>query len=70
LVGASTIEPRRMWFLFQLAIVLAVVQSNVSWHWADHGIGIVGVGLAYLATLIVSGQQPVIRGEDKPVQKR
>jgi hypothetical protein len=56
-----------MWFLFQSAIVLAVVQSNVSWQWADHGIqvGIVGVGLAYLATLIVS--QPVIRREDKTV---
>jgi hypothetical protein len=60
-----------VWFLLQSAIILAVVQSNISWHWADHGIqvGIVGVGLAYLATLIVSGQQPVIRGEDKPLQK-
>jgi hypothetical protein len=60
-----------MWFAFQAAIILAVVQSNISWHWADHGIqvGILGVGLAYLATLVVSGQQPVIRGEDKPVQK-
>jgi hypothetical protein len=46
-----------MWFLFQAAIVLAVVQSNISWQWADHGIQvcIVGVGLAYLATLIARG---------------
>jgi hypothetical protein len=58
-----------MWFLFQSAIILVVVQSNISWQWADHGIqvGIVGVGLAYLATLVVS--QPVIRREDKAVQK-
>jgi hypothetical protein len=60
-----------MWFVLQSAIILAVVQSNVSWQWADHGIqvGIVGVGLAYLATIIVSGPQPAIRGRDKTVQK-
>jgi hypothetical protein len=55
-----------VWFLLQSAIILAVVQSNISWHWADHGIqvGIVGVGLAYLATIIVGGWgRPQIRGE-------
>ena len=46
-----------MWFLLHSAIILAVVQSNISWHWA------------YLATLIVSGRQPAIRGEDKSVQQ-
>ena len=46
-----------VWFLLHSAIILAVVQSNISWHWA------------YLATLIVSGRQPAIRGEDKSVQQ-
>jgi hypothetical protein len=46
-----------MWFIFQAAIVLAIVQSNIWWKWADAGIqvGIVGMGLAYLGTLIVQG---------------
>jgi hypothetical protein len=62
-----------MWFLLQSAIILAVVQSNVSWQWADHGIqvGIVGVGLAYLATLAVAPAQSTLTmkppKEDKPV---
>jgi len=64
-----------VWFLFQSIIILAVVQSNISWQWADHGIqvGIVGVGLAYLATLVLGGHSanwlqpvPVTRGV-KPV---
>jgi len=55
-----------VWFLFQSTIILAVVQSNISWRWADGGVqvGVIGVGLAYLATLIVSGWgRPQIRGE-------
>jgi hypothetical protein len=51
-----------MWFIFQATIVLAVVQSNVSWQWADHGIqvGIMGVGLAWIATAAVAPTQSTL----------
>jgi hypothetical protein len=44
-----------MWFLFQAAIVLAVAKRLVAMGGRGVQVGIVGVGLAYLATLIVRG---------------
>ncbi len=55
-----------MWFLFQAGIMLAVVQSQVTWHWADAGIqvGIVGAAVAWFATQLVSwGLQTFQGGE-------
>jgi hypothetical protein len=46
-----------MWFLFQSAIIVAVVQSNISYRWAErtsHAV-MIGVGLAWIATVIAEG---------------
>jgi hypothetical protein len=46
-----------MWFLLQSAIIVATVQSNISYRWAErtaHAV-MIGVGLAWIATVIVSG---------------
>jgi hypothetical protein len=43
-----------MWFLFQSGIIVATVQSNISWHWAErtaHAV-MIGVGLAWLGTVV------------------
>jgi hypothetical protein len=46
-----------MWFLFQSAIILMVVQAQEWWHFADHPVqvGIIGFAAAYAATLVVTG---------------
>jgi hypothetical protein len=52
-----------MWFLLQSAIITAVVQSNITWHWAErtsHAV-MIGVGLAWLATVVAEGHQEQLR---------
>lgn len=43
-----------MWLLFQASIIGAVCVSNVYWPWTPNKIlpGLIGVGLAYLVTLL------------------
>jgi hypothetical protein len=45
-----------MWFLFQSAVFFAVAASNVQWHWTPNGylVGLIGVGLAYGLTSLLS----------------
>jgi hypothetical protein len=44
-----------MWFLLQSSIIFAVCASNIHWHWTPNGYipALLGIGLAYLATLLV-----------------
>ena len=46
-----------MWFLFQSAIIFAVVASNIHWHWTPNGYlaSAIGVGLAYGVTWLLTG---------------
>jgi hypothetical protein len=45
-----------MWWLLQSSIIFAVMASNIHWHWTPNGYlaGLIGVGLAYGATLVLS----------------
>ena len=46
-----------MWFLFQSGIIVATVQSNISWRWAErtaHAV-LIGAGLAWFATVVTQG---------------
>lgn len=45
-----------MYFLLQSSIIFAVVASNIRWHWTPNGYlaGLIGVGLAYGATALLS----------------
>jgi hypothetical protein len=42
-----------MWWLFQSAIIFAVIASNIRWQWTPNGhlAGLIGVGLAYGLTV-------------------
>jgi hypothetical protein len=44
-----------VWFLLQSSIIFAVCASNIHWHWTPNGYipSLLGIGLAYLATLMV-----------------
>ena len=44
-----------MWYLLQSSIMFAVMASNIHWHWTPNGYvpALLGIGLAYLATLLV-----------------
>jgi hypothetical protein len=44
-----------MWFILQSTIIFAVCASNIHWHWTPNGYipALLGIGLAYLATLLV-----------------
>jgi hypothetical protein len=46
-----------MWFLMQSAVVVAVVASNIRWKWTPNPFlaGLMGVGLAYGLTRLLSG---------------
>jgi hypothetical protein len=43
------------WYLLQSSIMFAVMASNIHWHWTPNGYvpALLGIGLAYLATLLV-----------------
>src|SRR6185369_11870206 len=45
-----------MWKLFQLSIMAAVMCGNIYYEWTPNGylVGILGLGAAYLATLLLS----------------
>jgi hypothetical protein len=46
-----------MWYVLQVAILLAVAATDVQWHWAEHNnmiIGLVGGALAWIATAALS----------------
>ena len=45
-----------MYFLLQSSIIFAVVTSNIHWHWTPNGYlaGLIGVGLAYGVTALLS----------------
>lgn len=45
-----------MWKLFQLAIFVAVVGSNIEWNWTPNGYlaALIGVGLAYVLTVALT----------------
>ncbi len=44
-----------MWFLFQSAIIFAVMASNIHWHWTPNGYlaSAIGIGLAWLLTRLL-----------------
>ena len=46
-----------LWKLFQIAIVAAVLFSNVHWQWTPNPLvaGLIGVGVAYLVTRLALG---------------
>lgn len=45
-----------MWKTFQLAIFVAVMASNIEYHWTPNGYlaGFIGIGAAYVATVSLS----------------
>jgi hypothetical protein len=44
-----------MWYLLQSLIIFVVMASNIHWQWTPNGYipALLGIGLAYLATLLV-----------------
>jgi len=42
-----------MWLIFQSAIIILVLWSNIYWHWTPNTYlaSAIGIGAAYLATL-------------------
>lgn len=46
-----------MYFLLQSSIIFAVVASNIHWQWTPNGYlaGVIGVGLAWISTRLLSG---------------
>ena len=45
-----------MYFLLQSSIIFAVYASNIAYHWTPNGylVGMIGVGLAYGVTALLS----------------
>lgn len=48
------------WLIFQALIIFAVVSSNIHYQWTPNGYlaGIIGVGVAYLVTLLINKLRP------------
>ena len=59
-----------MWFLFQASIIFAVSASNIAYHWTPNGylVGLLGIGLAYGLTLLLSGLAKRWVGKDHGLQ--
>lgn len=46
-----------MFYLLQILVIFAVGASNIYWHWTPNGylVGLIGIGIAYGLTLLISG---------------
>ena len=56
-IAAVVWARRGIWFFIQAAIVAAIVCSNIYWQWTPNPyvVCLIGIGLAYLTTVLLSG---------------
>src|ERR1700687_791905 len=55
--------PSVMWYVFQLIIIIAVVFSNIHWHWTPNGYlaSLLGIAAAWLCTRIIVAAVEMVR---------